>query len=245
MQVGWRFEQSAHGEIEIARLQESEQLGVEAHVKLDLRGRALDDEARQQRLADESRHDVSGADAHLADLAGRELGDLALRIVQRDAGHVGSRAQRSPDRRQFDAARRAHEQLRAQVGLEPLQAARQRRLADAQRVGGARQVARFADGEEVLEFPVQQRHAQKLSHMCVFGIGTQCLCMHNRRFRGQGRARNRRIIHAAESAGVVDSAHTVHRSCARRIRVAAASYREPAGSETACDCEAPMRWPGR
>ena len=85
MQIRRRFQQPADGEIEIARLQESEQLGVERHVKLHLRGGALDDEARQERLADEPRHHVPGADAHFADLARRQLRDLAFGVVQRDA----------------------------------------------------------------------------------------------------------------------------------------------------------------
>ena len=167
LQIGRRFEQAAHGEIEIARFDELEQLDVEADVKLHLRRRALHEEARKDRLGHQARHEVPGADPDLADLAGAQLFDLPFRIVERDPGHFRSRPQRGADRRQLDPAGRADEQLGAKVGFQPLQAPRQRRLTDAQGFRRAREIPRLADGEEVLEFPIQQRHAQKLSE-CVF-----------------------------------------------------------------------------
>ena len=105
VQIRRRLEQAADGEIEIAGFEQAEQFGVEADVKLHLRGGALDDEARQERLADEPRHHMPGADAHLANLARRQLGDFAFGIVERDSRLV--RHARAARRRSASARRRA------------------------------------------------------------------------------------------------------------------------------------------
>ena len=80
LQLRRRLQQAADREVQRAGLQQSEQLGIETDVELDLRGGSLDDEARQQRLADEPGDDVPGADADLADLAGRQQRDFALAV---------------------------------------------------------------------------------------------------------------------------------------------------------------------
>ena len=103
--------------------------------------------------------------------------------------------------------------------------------------GGAREVARFADGEEVLEFPVQQRHARKLSHMCVFVIGAHVPVTHNPRFCGRvatairGTSRARCADHRELRNGIA----AVHRGAYDSPR--------PERSRRAIDCGAgEFRW---
>jgi hypothetical protein len=165
-QVRRRFQQPADGEIQRARFQQLEEFGIEAHVKMHLRRGTFGDEAGQQRLADEARDDMTSPDPHAADLARGQLRDLAFRVIQCDARLVHARAESRADGRQLDATRRAAEQLRAHVRLEPLQAPRERRLAHTKHRGRPRQIARVAYREEILEFPGQQRYARWLS-LCV------------------------------------------------------------------------------
>ena len=101
IQIWRRVEQAAHGEIEIARFDELEQLGVEGDLKLNLRGRALDDQARKDRLAHQARHEVPGADPDLADLAGPQLFHLPFRIVERGSSLFDPRPQCCANRRRI------------------------------------------------------------------------------------------------------------------------------------------------
>jgi hypothetical protein len=96
-----------------------------------------------------------------------QLLDFALGVVEGDPRPVDPGAQRCADRGQLDPAGRPDEQLRLQPGLQPLQAAGQRRLADPQPLGRAGDVERLADGEEIVELPVEQRHALDL-WLCAF-----------------------------------------------------------------------------
>ena len=69
------------------------------------------------------------------------LSTRALRVRQQGASRRG----------QPHAARQAHEQLGAELGLEPLQARRQPRLRHVQLARGRGEVAAARDGEEALE----------------------------------------------------------------------------------------------
>ncbi len=108
-QIRHSLEQAAHREVQIARLHEPEELRVEAHMKLNLGSGTFREEAREERLADQSNQHVSHANPDLADLSGPQLLHLPFGIVERDPGPVDAGAKRRPDRRQLDAARRTYE----------------------------------------------------------------------------------------------------------------------------------------
>ena len=106
---------------------------------------------------------MPGTDANLADLSCDVLRYLEFRIVQRNACSLNPRSEGGADGCQFDPARRAREQLGAKACFEPLNAARERRLAHFQRFGGTSKIPRCAYGEKILDFPIKKRHACRLS----------------------------------------------------------------------------------
>ena len=164
VQIWRRFEQAAHGEIEIARFDELEQLGVEADVKLNLRGRALHDEAREDRLAS------PGAPGCARRRSGpcrscrppscstsRSASSSVIRAFSaraRRAAPIGVNSTPRGARSNSRAPKCASSRCKLRVSAGWVMPRRFRR---------AREIPRLADGEEILEFPVKQRHARKLS----------------------------------------------------------------------------------
>ena len=93
-------------------------------MKLNLCGRALSDETREQRPAHDARRQMADADAYLADLAGGKLSDFPFGVAQNDSGFFRPPSQCDADWRQLNSSRCANKQLGANVSFQPLHASR-------------------------------------------------------------------------------------------------------------------------
>ena len=93
----------------------------------------------------------SDADAQLTELQSFGQTDLPVEIARSRVERSGVSKQESPHVGGLDAGRPAVEQRRTDLGLQRLDAARQRRLGDVRRSRGAAEVAVLGDGHEVPE----------------------------------------------------------------------------------------------
>ena len=144
----------AHGRAQEA---EVERAGEQA---LDLRRReqlaAQVEHDAGQRAAQGGRHLREQRVRRRAGEPDREAPELAARRAQRVLGGAVDRGedlarpheQDLARRRELDAARRAVQQRHAELGLEPPDLLRERRLGHVQALGGAAEVAFLGDGDE-------------------------------------------------------------------------------------------------
>ena len=140
------------GEHELEQL-----LGVpRAHAQRD--GRVLRREALQRARQHVGADGRRRADLDAAARAAHEVAHRGGALLEALDRALGIGQQRAPRRRQAHAARQAHEQLGAELGLEALQPRRQARLRHVQLARGRREVAAARDGEEALE-PRDARHS--------------------------------------------------------------------------------------
>jgi hypothetical protein len=143
-------------EVHLLAEHEVEHLLRVARLDDDAHARVADGEALQDRREDVRRDRGSRAE-------GEPPGAAALERVH-DSAAVGEaverlyrvRQERLAGLRELHAARRAHEETRTEVLLEPLEARRQRRLGDEERVGGPAYVPRPGDLHE--GFDLRQQH---------------------------------------------------------------------------------------
>ena len=145
-------------DLHLLREHELEQfLGVPgAHAERD--GRVLGREALQGARQHVGADGRRGADLDAPARAAHEVAHGRRALLEALERPLGVGQERAPGRGQAHAARQAHEQLGAELGLEALQARGQARLRHVQLARGRREVARAGDGEEALE-PGDARHS--------------------------------------------------------------------------------------
>jgi hypothetical protein len=91
------------------------------------------------------------ADGEAPELAARRSLRVLGGAVDRGEDPARTREEHLAGGRELDAAGRAVQQRHAELGLEPADLLRERRLGDVQALGGAAEVALLGDGDEVTE----------------------------------------------------------------------------------------------
>ena len=138
------------------------QVHVNGGVKLDLGGRSVHQQAREQGVAHQVCHHVADPNAHAANRPRGELTHLCRRVGQQRCHPKQARVQCVADRCQRHAPCAALEQSCAQPPLQSLQATGQGGLADVQGLGRPRQVAMLGNTQKVDGRSIKHGDAVKL-----------------------------------------------------------------------------------